>query len=460
MVLKKDHYFCFLFLLGLSLRFVFPNDVSFVNDETKFLKIALDANSNGDLYSLGLEGAKGVKYGPLTIYWFRLLLSFTHNPLWLSNINIFLITASLSLGLYHLSKLTRESISALGSLAFTSPFLWFYGRNLWDNSLNLVLVLFSFTFFLAFVKTDKFRYLLASSLFLNCMYHIHPMSLSIALTYLLYSFIFKRDLLSKNLGTLIAILSLNLIIATPYTLYFIEALSNSTKSPVRRPMRSFTNSFLGAQIFSTFNFSYFLGKKWQFIYGNFFGLLISAIGGLTWFAYPASFISMLKTFKNKSRNVPSEVAIASIAVLCQAIYYFILKIYGHPHYMAMNWIFILILINYCARGFSKIDIIYRSVLAISLVIIIAIIHLNGGSRHLHYGQTLGNQIQIAKELNKNKSSLVYSKAFHPKAFPHTIDFLRELLGKEQREGEVALLDYNEGSESENAQIKVVKKSEK
>ena len=220
-------------LFGIFARLVFPGDVSFINDEAKFLDIAFEANKAGDLYNLGLEGAKGVKYGPLSIYWFRFLLFFTHDLFWVSNINIILILTGTLVGLFFLARELKANFIEISAITFLSPFLWFYGRNLWDNSINQVLVIYAVLFYLKFFKSQNILNLLASGLILNGMFHIHPMSLSIALALLIHFVIFNKIWSKKLILGISGVLVVNLGIASPYLSYFIPTLFESDKVGIK-----------------------------------------------------------------------------------------------------------------------------------------------------------------------------------------------------------------------------------
>ena len=413
------------FLLVIVSRLLFPGDVSFVNDEAKFLKIALEASKNGEFFSLGIEGAKGVKYGPLAIYWFRFLLFFGKQIYLVSLLNIVLLLSFSLFGISQVSKIMKEDFLKLSVLALSSPFLFFYGRNLWDNSLNQVLVVWAFVFFLRFIKERKVLDLLGLTLLCNGMFHIHPMSISISLSLLGYLLMTNISWFKKYWLFTTSILFLNLAIAFPYLQYFFEALLSSNKEPLRRPLRSFTNSFFVAQMFTTFKYSYFIGKNWEFFSGNTFGYFTKFLGFITWLGFLASWRSIILTIKGWSKESNLFLKISVIAVFTQAIYYCVFKIYGHPHYLAMNWIFALGLIYYSMNKYEWFFKVYSTALICSLYIIIFSIHYNGGSRSLHYGPTLSNQIKVADKMAKWNVLDLNSEAFHPKEFPHVLEFLRD-----------------------------------
>jgi hypothetical protein len=443
-------------LLGVIARLVFPGDVSFINDEAKFLEIAYKANQSGDLFNLGLEGAKGVKYGPLSIYWFRFLLFLTHDLFWVSTLNIVLILVGTLLGLYLLAKELKIDFVRVSAITLLSPFLWFYGRNLWDNSINQVLVIYTVYFYVRFFNSHKVLDLLGASLILNGMFHIHPMSLSIGLAFFFHFIIFTKTYSKKLFIGVVGTVMINIAVASPYLCYFLPALLDSDKEPLRRPLRSFTNSFFIAQVFSTFKFSYFLGKEWWFKFSKIGGYLMFFVGLFSWISYLAFGSSLVKYFKERNySNVGLSLSI--IAIFSQAIMYCFLKIYGHPHYIALNWVFGLILIYFALVNYPKLFILYESSLVVLLSFIIFNIHFFNGSRSFHYGQTLENQIEVARKLNDYQAGKIKSYAFHPQAFPHTLQFIRKMLGKVDGNESVEIF-YSNRDNDNDAHISVRKAS--
>ncbi|MEK6624226.1 MAG: hypothetical protein AABY86_04620, partial [Bdellovibrionota bacterium] len=81
----------FLYLaLGMIFYFMWIGDSSFINDEPLLLQMALKANDQGDFFTLGLMGTKGLQYGPVPIWFYRSLLVLTHDIYLLAFLKTFL----------------------------------------------------------------------------------------------------------------------------------------------------------------------------------------------------------------------------------------------------------------------------------------------------------------------------------------------------------------------------------
>ncbi len=94
--------------------FVFPGDVPFLRDEPMLLGDALLANHTPSRIlgislpftpaAHGLQGTRGVAYGPLPLWIYQLLLSLTHNPVAIVSMRAALVSASTALALLWLAR--------------------------------------------------------------------------------------------------------------------------------------------------------------------------------------------------------------------------------------------------------------------------------------------------------------------------------------------------------------------
>ncbi|MFQ5560209.1 MAG: hypothetical protein ACE5FU_06455, partial [Nitrospinota bacterium] len=251
----------FFILLLVSSRLLWPGDSSFINDEPRLLEMALEQNSSGKLYSLGLMGSKGVQYGPVPIWYYRFLLVLTHDILLVSFINTLCITTLTLFGAVKLVREIRDLGPSLVSLVFLSPFLWFYSRNMWDNSLNIPVVLLGFSFYLAFHRKKDTLSLSVTFLMLVISLQIHLMAIPFAASILAHFFIFNLRWVREHKGKFFLLSAFSFAASLPYLKYL--ATTAETHSTAQTDLTSFLFPFLGADFFSAHNFSYFLGEKWQ-----------------------------------------------------------------------------------------------------------------------------------------------------------------------------------------------------
>jgi hypothetical protein len=409
------------------LRFIFPGDVSFIQDEANFLKTALKANQAGEWFTLGFEGARGIKYGPVAIYYFRVLISLTKNVLFISLLNTFFIT---TLTLFSLSKIATYSTYKRKNLllvAFASPYLWFYSRMIWDNSLNIALIGLALSYYLEFYKSNRLRPLAFSLLLMNLSIQIHLMSLCILIPVIFHMMLRKREALYRSKKTVFALLILNIAILSPYLSYLVPQYLSLAHKSTSRPFKSFYLPMLGSRIFTTFDFSYFLGRKWQLTFPvELLRYVVVALNSITWLAY---FLSIRTIFKSaKDRLVEPFLELSLFIIIFQMILYYTQGTYGHPHYYVISWIPHLILIVNAIESLKSKTLgnLYMFSSICSLMIIVVHVHYNMGSRSHRYGPTLENQIAVAKKLVVLNPKEMQLSSFHAKTYPTTLLFLRDL----------------------------------
>jgi hypothetical protein len=414
-------------ILLIMLRFIFPGDVSFIQDEANFLKIALKANQAGEWFTLGFEGARGIKYGPVSIYYFRVLILLTENVLYISLLNTIFITTLTILTLSKVAKFSTYKIENLLLVAFTSPYLWFYSRMIWDNSLNIALIGLALSFYLEFYKSNRLKPLAFSLFLMNLSIQIHLMSICILIPVIFHMILRKREILYQSKKTLFFLFILNSAILSPYLSYLIPQYLNVVYKSTARPFKSFYLPMLGSRIFSTFDFSYFLGKKWQLTFPiESLRYIVVAINSITWLAYFLSIKTIVKSVKERRLGPLLELSL--FIMLFQMVLYYTQGTYGHPHYYVISWLPHLILIVKGIESLKNktVGYLYVSSSFCSLIIIAVHIHYNMGSRSHRYGPTLKNQIAVARKLADLRPKAIQLSSFHAKTYPTTLFFLRDL----------------------------------
>lgn len=436
----------FLYLaLGMIFSLMWIGDSSFINDEALILNLALKANQNGDFFTLGLMGTKGFQYGPVPIWFYRALLFVTQNIYFLALIKTFLVFCANSIGIYYFFRLLPSWNQHTVVLILFSPFLWFYNRNLWDNSLNITITLWGFVAYFNFFKTRQFHWFALTLLCLVAAFQVHLMSLPFiaAITFHLMVFC-HRDLINHWKLLLIVVLCAAFFMKD-YMLYLITVPKSSSVSHFTGSLKSFSFPIYGGQFFSLHGFQYFVGKKWFSPIPDF---LLSTTGWIIFLPLFGIFKSIqifYKKFKFKSQYALDD----HLALVCLIWFVaFISLSYlnglsSNPHYYNSSWFLYFVFLNLGLNALwnrawmKKLFFAHSVTMFIALFSILILLHFRQGTRSLHYGPTLKNQVEVATQINTYDSADQWtSKANHPLWFPHTINLLRTLEPARQSIGQL------------------------
>ncbi|NIW66339.1 MAG: hypothetical protein GWN06_21120, partial [Gemmatimonadetes bacterium] len=71
---------------------------------------------------------------PAPTWFYQLALAFTSDLRWVALAKTMLLSGLTGLAVFLLARRVAGLAPALGAFAFLSPYLWFYSRDLWDNS--------------------------------------------------------------------------------------------------------------------------------------------------------------------------------------------------------------------------------------------------------------------------------------------------------------------------------------
>jgi hypothetical protein len=100
----------------------------------------------------------------------------------------------------------------------------------------------------------------------------------------------------------------------------------------------------------------------------------------------------------------------------------------HPHYFNGTFVAYVFLAwlavdALAAKGWGAVSWIQSIALAGTLCFLIVQTHLRGGTRGIHYGPTLGNQLAVVDQLNSHPDSPVAVSVSHYRQFPHALNVL-------------------------------------
>lgn len=379
----------------------------FLLDEPELISRAQSQNASGEITTHGLRGTRGMEYGPVPLLFYRALIVVTQNPLVWVWIKTFLITSVTLLSVFWLFSLFPAFPRSATLIPFLSPYLWFYARDLWDNSLNIAATALLFVAYLAFTREKKVWMLALAFVCGLLAFLIHLMALPILLGIGLHFVIFEKEWISRN-KLWIALAS---VIAVAASFGYLWHLAHAPIEPNRFTFRlsSFFFALYGSRLLSALALEYFYGP-WWFLQG---GGLLSVLGGV---AVAVTVFVFLPTFYGMYRL--ARVAVArkrgpedDLAFLVTLIFLLHLGLCGinqlisHPHYYGGVWFVFYVFYCFGMQGLIQrprwrlAQAVYLVGLGASLAVIISQIHANQGNRQLHFGSTLSNLMQVAAELS-------------------------------------------------------------
>lgn len=137
----------------------------------------------------------------------------------------------------------------------------------------------------------------------------------------------------------------------------------------------------------------------------------------------------------------SEIALLSFSF--QLLLSFAYRLIPIPNFHSAQWVVIcfaillgLSLAKETLAG-RKVIAVYCASLALGIPVFMAIIHVHGGSRIIHFGPTLGNQKVVASGLAKLEPQVLSREVFHVSKFPFAMDILTKLEEDEKAKRRVA-----------------------
>lgn len=433
-----------LILLG-CVRLLWPGDAAFINDEPRLIAKAL---AGGGLEVSGLRGTRGVVYGPFPIWYYRFSLALTHDLIGVLVGRILMVTVITGISVFWLARLGSFLVPALGAITFASPYLWFYSRDLWDNSFCLPLSAVAFVSYLAFCREPR-RWTLGLTFLAGTMlFMTHLMSTALLLPILVHLMIFHRGWLRAHWAFAATAAALSVALASPYIVQLAKTVEGGSSGP--GGLKAFFFAFTGARFFSFVGFDYFVGQGWQPrpFGAEFLSKPLGWLAGMTAIVYPLAWyglyeavVTVHRKWKRTNRDVEFHACLMAVLVVAtQAMLALLLDLHGHPHYFNATWVVWLFFIWLAAsrlwgRRWARVGFTgCFAGLAVLLVTLVVDLHGTGGNRVLHYGPTLANQIAVAKSLKRyHPESPLSMETLHARQFPHAMVLLMRLYGPEPSE---------------------------
>lgn len=437
-----------LLLLG-SARLVLPGDVPFVNDEAMLVERALDANAEGRVAEAGLLGTRGARYGPAPVWFYQTALSFTRDLRTVAVVRTALVTLLTGAALLLLARaLGGQTLApALGAFAFLSPYLWFYARDLWDNSFSIAFSAVLLAAYVTYLKEERAGWLALAGLFAAFCFLTHLMTLplvgAVAIHFAATRWRSLRDLRFALMVTVIVLACGALCF--PY----LRSMGGGSMAGFRILPSPVSVWFAlgGMRVFTLAGFDYFVGD-WGAWWGRGPGWLAFLAVGVTllsWIAGAAGAIawgrdalsgSALASPSGRGGDTRLASSVGRLLLLALVLWIILasgLRLREHPHYYNGLWV---VFFLFWWRGMSALakTVVTRRLFAAQAVVMATFlvgltwtVHENRGLKALHHGPSLSNQIAVARELEREGLEVVQpSEVLHARLFPHAIGVLRRL----------------------------------
>jgi len=406
---------------------IWPLDISFVNDEPTLIGLALQHNAEGKAAQLGLLGTRGARYGPVAIWSYQALLAFTHDIATLVQLHAWLWMSATAAALFALSRALTVP-SAWAAIPLLSPYLWLYGRMLWDNNLCIPLSAVAFAAYACFLVRPRAALLaLALAALVSCVM-VHLMALALAVPIVVHLLVWRRRFLLSRAGLLALVPAL--VVAASGTRFWLGLLEldGNAKSPQAEGTLWFAS--MGGRPLTAGGLDYFFGAAWtERFLGHGVGaaaMLISMLlgHGLVW----SGMARALLWLKRAQRDVRTEIAALALGIwLAQTVLNIVTHTAHHPHYYNATWIAFVVFAWLALDGLSRwrmssyVAGAHALALGVALAITVNGLHTTAGTRSLHYGLALREVMRVAAELGQSHpESRLASKVEQLRMFPHEL----------------------------------------
>lgn len=422
----------------------------------------------------GLLGTKGNVYGPMAIWFYQLLLGLSHNIFVITLLKSLITTGLL---LYALSRILDAWELDRRALVLTllSPYIWFYQRNLWDNSLNLVFLSLAVGPYLHFLKAPNRKLFFVIFLTLTMAFLTHLMSIPIIAGLTLHFIWRRRDWIKSHPWTLLAGSAICLLLASGYLHYF---LTHRQPTPATTwSVRSLLFPLLAARQWTAYDFNYFLEKNWQQ------SGVLTLVTGLTtgaFFFFALGIGSIRRHLKMPQFS--EQASLVLLLLVMQLLFAWSMNLKFHPHYhnaffpVAFTLVALGIdqwnyLLAHQLKNLPKIALWEKFPLLLACLLLISTasisykIQINNGSRSIRHGPTSHNLWQLAKAAMAQQESLLIAPGpTHPSQFPEEILILRKLIHDPVALGTRAAVystpmevQYTEPSNPQSGEIEIKKR---
>jgi hypothetical protein len=390
-------------LLLAATRLLWPGDIPFIADEPELITRAHQQNAEGTWTTHGLRGTRQLDYGPVPLLVYRGLVAWFPNPVAWVVLKAFFISAIVLWSLFSFRRFFPGFPRTAWLLPFLSPYLWFYSRDLWDNSFNTAFTPALFASYLAFTRTGKKRWGFLALVCGVLAFLTHLMALPLLMATALHFICFQRSWIRRHWRAVLCGVVVTLAVSSGYLEHLLHTPRDASGFHFR--LASYFFAVYGARLFSAVALEYFYGPFWFLSGGWLQNILASLAVAATAFAFLPTFWGMYQLVRPRERR-PLE---RDLRFLCLAALLLHIALIGwnqlvsHPHYYSAIWVVFWVCYALGIRdlrssvGWSRAEKVYLAGLATCFFGILLQLHWKHGNRQLHYGTTLSNQLELVAQ---------------------------------------------------------------
>lgn len=403
----------------------FPGAIPFVYDEPLLILAASGLNSQHRLATFGLIGSMGRPYGPVPTWFYQGCLLVTHDLVAVSAIHAACFMLATGFAAVWIARSAR--LWGWGALLVVgSPYVWFYGRLLWDNPMVIPLGMLSVACYAAFLRKPRGGLLAGCAVLavLACMAHLMALTLPAGLA--LHAATRSRRQAWAYRSHLALGVVVGLAIAAPYLVYFVH----SGNPPPAHPLRASNVTYVlfGPRSLSGVGLdelvrapaddtgAFFWRSRTEYLHvpGAWSAALAVASAGTVgiflffWAGLVTVPLSLLRRGVARSDPVALELAALSLYMLAALFALNVATgITGSPSYYSgtmpayaiLAWVTLDALVRR-GRAFALLACAHLACLLATTALLFGRLAQTGGTRTGNYGITLGNQVEIAREINR------------------------------------------------------------
>ena len=421
----------------IAFQALWPADAPWINDEPGLIYKALRANQAGELETVGLMGSVGFPYGPHVTWIYQGALLLTHDLVAIVVVKSLLTAAILLWGLLEIGRAANLR-RPIALLALLSPFLFFYGRVLWDN---VFLLPASALLFAAAARCFRRPSLLWWSLGVFSAYllfHIHLMSMFVIVPALAILPLACWPWLRENWGKALAPVAVAVAASYPYaSILLAREYSGGALKP--ELWLRLLASLSGIQLYSFGGFFEYFAPE----YAGAAPAGLAVLKGLALLCLPLYGAGLVicaaaLTGAIGRRSLGPRDWMDALALGCVGAAAVFAVAVGldrqHPHHLNSIGLPVFYFLwravdRYGDRRWMRaVTGVYATSMALLLLLFAVHIHRNAGNRSRHYGPTLGNQIEIAREIARSGAPRPFEfRAGSYGRYPHRLYVLLMLM---------------------------------
>ncbi|RMD73568.1 MAG: hypothetical protein D6820_18345 [Lentisphaerae bacterium] len=425
--------------------------IPWINDEPRLILRALQANAAGHPAPDGLPGSLGIRYFPVIIWFYQLLLKCSYDILTIAFCKILFCYTLFSAAIFSLRRFLRCRAIFL-ALLFVSPPLWFTHRILWDNCFLVPLVPWVILAAAWFVTRPGWGRLLAWLIPAVLAIYIHPQVLFLQLPSLVVMVLYRKRWFFASLRRFWAVSGLGTLLLLPFLVRLLN--SHFTRGSSHRHAAPWFAGLTGWRMFCSRDFAAMLP--------DFPRVVVPDFPWLRWFVQPLHWLSIYfaaglfglgviwliregvrlhrrrqlgcrQAFPVQFHRGTIMLWIAGGTVVLQSLFFMVTHVHDFSHYFNGTWIaYYLIMLSGFAMLSERLWMgacsVYTAVTTCLLFAVMLRIACCGGAVSFQYGPVLGDQLRIARQVARYRTGNYRWNGQTPASFnfSHALDTLVKL----------------------------------